>query len=201
MRHQTELTLMPAEVSALSSNWSGYVATGGTFTSVSGTWVVAHVSSMRPGADATWVGIGASGPDLIQAGTRATTTGDGTVAYEAWTEVLPEYSRATPLEVAPGNVIRVTVAEVHSGWWRITIDRALFQNEPSTHPSGELAADVQADATAIHTASRRSPGEALEDVVAPRRVDAGPSSRTRIMPILRVPSLVTVISILEFVGL
>src|SRR5438067_6974472 len=48
-----------------SQNWSGYAATGGTFTSVSGTWIVPSVSVTTAGADATWVGIGgATSTDL-----------------------------------------------------------------------------------------------------------------------------------------
>ena len=50
-------TSAAATVSSTSSNWSGYSATGGTFTSVTGTWTVPTVSATTAGADATWVGI------------------------------------------------------------------------------------------------------------------------------------------------
>src|SRR5580692_4075887 len=40
-------------------NWSGYVATDGTYTSVSGSWTVPTVTNASGDvADATWVGIG-----------------------------------------------------------------------------------------------------------------------------------------------
>src|SRR6185503_10225868 len=59
-----------------STNWSGYAATGGTYTSVTGTWTVPTVSATTAGADATWVGIGGiNSTDLIQAGTEATVSG------------------------------------------------------------------------------------------------------------------------------
>src|SRR2546427_4217339 len=59
----------PASVTSSSSNWSGYAASGGTFTSVTATWTVPTVSATSPGADATWVGIGGlESQDLIQAG-------------------------------------------------------------------------------------------------------------------------------------
>src|SRR5439155_19997725 len=48
----------PASVTSSSSNWSGYAATGGAFTSVSATLTVPTVASTSTGADATWVGIG-----------------------------------------------------------------------------------------------------------------------------------------------
>jgi hypothetical protein len=113
-------TTTPARIQDTSSNWSGYVATGGTYTSVTGTWIVPTVSATSSGADATWVGIGGvTGTDLIQAGTQATVTGSGAVTYSAWTEILPDYARPTPLEVNPGDSITVTITEQTSGVWLI----------------------------------------------------------------------------------
>ncbi|MGH2490342.1 MAG: G1 family glutamic endopeptidase [Candidatus Limnocylindria bacterium] len=115
-------TTTPARVSDTSSNWSGYVANGGTYTSVTGTWIVPTVSATSAGADATWVGIGGvTGTDLIQAGTQATVTGSGAVTYEAWTEILPDYSRTAPLQVSPGDSVTVTITEQSSGLWLIVM--------------------------------------------------------------------------------
>jgi hypothetical protein len=60
-----------------------------------------------------------TGTDLIQAGTQATVTGSGAVTYSAWTEILPDYARPTPLEVNPGDSITVTITEQTSGVWLI----------------------------------------------------------------------------------
>jgi hypothetical protein len=115
-------TTTPARISDTSSNWSGYVANGGTYTSVTGTWVVPQVGATTTGADATWVGIGGvTGTDLIQAGTQATVTGDGSVTYSAWTEILPDFSRTTPLEVTAGDTVTVTITEQSSGVWLIAM--------------------------------------------------------------------------------
>jgi hypothetical protein len=115
-------TTTPARISDTSSNWSGYVANGGTYTSVTGTWVVPQVGATTTGADATWVGIGGvTGADLIQAGTQATVTGDGSVTYSAWTEILPDFSRTTPLEVTAGDTVTVTITEQSSGVWLIVM--------------------------------------------------------------------------------
>jgi hypothetical protein len=112
----------PARITDTSSNWSGYVANGGTYTSVTGTWVVPQVAATTTGADATWVGIGGvTGTDLIQAGTQATVTGDGSVTYSAWTEILPDFSRTTPLQVAAGDTVTVTIAEQTNGVWLIVM--------------------------------------------------------------------------------
>src|SRR5207302_942885 len=81
-----------------SSNGSGYAATGGTFTAVSGAWTVPQVSATTAGLDATWVGIGGmTTNDLIQAGTQAMVSGRGGVQYEAWIELLPRSSQTVPL--------------------------------------------------------------------------------------------------------
>jgi len=115
-------TTTPARITDTSSNWSGYVANGGTYTSVTGTWIVPQVGATTTGADATWVGIGGvTGTDLIQAGTQATVTGDGSVTYSAWTEILPDYSRTAPLQVTAGDTVTVTITEQSSGVWLIVM--------------------------------------------------------------------------------
>jgi hypothetical protein len=107
-------------VKSTSRNWSGYAATGGTFTSVSGTWVVAKPDANVPGIDATWVGIGgANTTDLIQAGTEATVNGDGTVTYDAWTETLPQAVRTVSLTVTAGDTVSVSITEQSADNWLV----------------------------------------------------------------------------------
>jgi hypothetical protein len=114
-------TTTPAQTSDTSSNWSGYVANGGTYTSVTGTWIVPQVGATTTGADATWVGVGGiTGTDLIQAGTQATVAG-GSVSYEAWIEMLPESSRTVSLGVASGDSVTVSITEQSSGEWLIVM--------------------------------------------------------------------------------
>jgi len=110
-----------APTSSTSSNWSGYAASGGNFTSVTGTWNVPNVSATTSGADATWVGIGGLNTrDLIQAGTQATVSG-GTVEYQAWIEMLPAASRAVPLSVTAGDSVTVTLTQADASNWSIVI--------------------------------------------------------------------------------
>ena len=110
-----------ATISSTSRNWSGYVATSGkTYTSVSGTWVIAKPDPNVAGIDATWVGIGgANTTDLIQAGTEATVNGDGTVTYDAWTETLPQSTKSISLAVNAGDTVSVTITEQTTGVWLI----------------------------------------------------------------------------------
>jgi hypothetical protein len=107
-------TAVNSVVSSNSSyNWSGYQATGGTFTSVSGTWTIPAVASANSTeADATWVGIGGvTSHDLIQAGTQAVINGSGAPAYQAWYEMLPQATTQVPLTVSPGDSMSISLAQ------------------------------------------------------------------------------------------
>lgn len=105
-----------------SRNWAGYIATGGTFTSVSGTWAVPTVTpGTTVAADATWVGIGGvSARDLIQAGTDVIVE-SGQVTYTAWVETLPQAAQNVPLVVSPGDQVSVTISQQADGTWHVVI--------------------------------------------------------------------------------
>ena len=112
-------------VRGTSRNWSGYVATGGTFTSVSGTWIVPQPDPNVAGVDATWVGIGgANSTDLIQAGIEATVNPDGSIEYDAWTETLPQSTRTISLTVNGGDTVSVSIAEQSGGTWLVEMKNA-----------------------------------------------------------------------------
>jgi hypothetical protein len=112
----------PATITSSSSNWSGYVASGGTFTSVTGSWIVPTVSASASGADATWVGIGGlTSRDLIQAGTQAMVDGRGTVEYSSWIEMLPQSSRTVPLSVTAGDSVTVSITQKTGNDWLIAM--------------------------------------------------------------------------------
>jgi hypothetical protein len=106
----------------VSSNWAGYVAASGTFTSVGGSWIVPQAvdSNTNLSADATWVGIGGvSGTDLIQAGTQDIIQ-NGTSTYTAWYELLPASSVQVPLAVHPNDGITVSITQQSNGQWQIS---------------------------------------------------------------------------------
>jgi hypothetical protein len=106
-----------------SSNWAGYAARGGSFTSVSGTWTVPEIALDSPfGADAAWVGIGGlRSRDLIQAGTQQIVSGTGSVTYQAWVEKLPEVSRPVALAVLPGHTVSVSIDLQEADTWLISL--------------------------------------------------------------------------------
>jgi hypothetical protein len=71
------------------SNWSGYAETG-TFTGVSGTWIVPQVSRTTSATySSAWIGVdGFNNSDLIQTGTEEDYY-NGSAHYNAWWEILP----------------------------------------------------------------------------------------------------------------
>jgi hypothetical protein len=109
-----------------SSNWSGYVAAGGPFTAVAGTFNVPSLSAAPTRtATAEWVGIdgsSAADPSLIQAGVQETyDPSTNSTRWFAWWEILPEVETPIPLPVAAGNVVTVSINQMSAGLWRITV--------------------------------------------------------------------------------
>lgn len=110
-----------ANVTETSRNWSGYVATGGTFTSITGTWTVPQPSSSdHMAADAAWVGIGGvSSHDLIQSGTEDVVDNHGRITFSAFYELLPADAQLIPVEVNGGDSITVSISETSTNQWQI----------------------------------------------------------------------------------
>lgn len=117
-----------------STNWAGYAATGGKFTSVSGTWNVPAVSNAARGsADTVWVGIGGvKTSDLIQAGTQATTNSAGQTEYAAWYEMLPQTVQTMPVNIGANDSVTVSITQQASSQWLISFkdntSGATYQN-------------------------------------------------------------------------
>jgi hypothetical protein len=112
-------------ISDTTENWAGYVSTGGTYTTVSGSWTVPSVvAGAGPvAADATWIGIGGdTSSDLIQVGTQNVVE-DGQVTPGSFYEQLPNTSQAVPnLSVSAGDTITASIKEVATGEWSISIE-------------------------------------------------------------------------------
>jgi hypothetical protein len=108
-----------------SKNWSGYFATGGQFTSVSGTFNVPAVSPAATDADTSeWVGIdGANNTSLIQAGVEEFYSHSlNQVQVRAWWEILPAFEQFVPLTVSSGDQVTVAIGQQSNGSWLIQID-------------------------------------------------------------------------------
>jgi len=118
----------------ISRNWSGYTATGRSFTSVTGTWTVPHVvSSGRNAADATWVGIGGiQSSDLIQSGTQDLISKSGQVTHSAFIEMLPNVAQQIPVTINGGDSITVSVTERSTNQWQISFKDNTNAQQPYT---------------------------------------------------------------------
>jgi uncharacterized repeat protein (TIGR02543 family) len=116
-----------------SNNWTGYVDTGGTFSAVSGNWVVPTVTCTETTYASQWVGIdGWNGSDTVeQDGTETDCGGTNgtTPEYDAWYEMYGDdsvnggYEVELPTSsypVAPGNAMRGSVSYA-SGTWTLAI--------------------------------------------------------------------------------
>ncbi len=110
----------------VSSNWSGYVATGPgststtaspamSYTDVTGQWVQpkAVCTPGSPTSVAIWVGLGGyseTSQDLEQTGTSADCSESGQASYYIWYELVPADSvNVTSLKINPGDMIASVV--------------------------------------------------------------------------------------------
>jgi hypothetical protein len=123
--------------SAQSTDWSGLVDSGATFTAASGQWAVPAVQPTQAAtASATWVGLDGVGPvgsPVIQAGTAQESSG-GATSYFAWYEVYPDQAVLVG-SVSPGDQMKATIYQDSPGTW--TIDMADLTSGQST--SGEVS--------------------------------------------------------------
>ena len=109
-----------ARAGGFSSNWAGYVAETGYYTSVEATWTMpVSIPVGTASSNAEWIGIGGHGtPDLIQAGTLAIHQNGG-LTYYAWVEMLPLSAEFLHLQVRPGDSVTVSLQETSLNLWHL----------------------------------------------------------------------------------
>jgi Peptidase A4 family len=105
-----------------STNWSGYAATGGTYTSVTSKWVQPAVTCNGTTAYSSfWVGIdGDTSSTVEQTGTEADCNGS-TPVYSAWYEMYPKFPTNYSNPVAPGDHFTGTVTTDGKGNFTLTL--------------------------------------------------------------------------------
>jgi len=101
---------------SVSSNWSGYVATGPAFSGVSGSWTVPSTNCFGQAPQHTaasfWVGLGGALPTshkIEQIGTAAGCNTDGSANYYAWYELWPRRAVGLSLDIEPGDRMHASV--------------------------------------------------------------------------------------------
>jgi hypothetical protein len=105
-----------------STNWSGYAATGSTFSNVSATWV--EPAAICPGGSqysSSWVGLdGYASRTVEQTGTDSDCAGTAP-QYYAWWEIYPSPSVNIPKPVSAGDHMRASVTGTAAGSFTLTI--------------------------------------------------------------------------------
>ena len=92
-----------------STNWSGYAATGGTYTSVNSSWVEPAALCTAAGEAAFWVGLdGANDGTVEQTGTDSDCSG-GSPDYYGWYEMYPADPVYFTNPVSPGDSMSASV--------------------------------------------------------------------------------------------
>ena len=147
------------------TNWAGYVATGGgPYTSVTATWTVPNVScpaSASDGYSSQWIGIDGAVSDTVeQIGTYADCGGANatTASYGAWYEMLGDQAvnggaqvNLTPgsaYPVAAGDSMSATVSyDGISSVWTLTINDSTrpWLNPSTTHITWSAPEDASAE--------------------------------------------------------
>ncbi|MFJ9775072.1 G1 family glutamic endopeptidase [Kitasatospora sp. NPDC101157] len=134
-----------------SSNWAGYVSTGGKFTSVSADWVQPAVTCTDTDSwSAFWVGLDGDGSKTVeQIGTEADCSG-GSPVYSAWYEMFPSYPVDLRDPVEPGDHLTASVTTDGSGVFTLSLTdltRGWSRSVRKTLKSATLAsAEVIAEA-------------------------------------------------------
>jgi Peptidase A4 family len=105
-----------------SSNWAGYSATGGRFTSVSATWKQPSASCTSTTAYSSfWVGIDGDGSNTVeQLGTDADCS-SGAPVYYAWYEMYPKFPVNLSMAIHPGDTISASVTTDGAGSFTLSI--------------------------------------------------------------------------------
>jgi hypothetical protein len=97
-----------------STNWSGYSATGQTFTSVSASWTQPTAACTTTQTYSSfWVGLDGDGSNSVeQTGTDADCSAAGVPTYYAWYEMYPKFPvnlSPTTYPVSPGDHLTASV--------------------------------------------------------------------------------------------
>jgi Peptidase A4 family len=133
---------------AQSTNWSGYAATSGTYTSVSASWTepTGHCSSGSQ-YSSFWVGLdGYNSSSVEQTGSEVDCSGS-TPVYYSWYEMYPSPSHTYTNTVRPGDHFNATVTYTGSNRFSLFIQDTT-QGWSHTH-TGTLAGAPRSSAEVI----------------------------------------------------
>jgi hypothetical protein len=105
-----------------SSNWSGYSAINGRYTSVRANWTQPTAScTSQTTYSSFWVGLDGDGSSTVeQTGTSADCSG-GSPQYYAWYEMYPKFPVNLSIAIRPGDSMTGSVTSSGNGRFTLTI--------------------------------------------------------------------------------
>jgi hypothetical protein len=105
-----------------SSNWSGYAATGRTFTSVSASWTQPAVScGSQTTYSSFWVGLDGDGSNSVEQTGSEADCSSGRAVYSSWYEMYPKYPVNFSNAVSPGDHFTASVTYQGSGKFQLIL--------------------------------------------------------------------------------
>lgn len=133
--------------------WSGYVACGSTYTSVTATWVQPQVSCTSAGTVGIWVGLDGYGGSTVEQTGTSVSCATGTPQYSAWWEFYPADASFYNEPVYPGDTMVASVTYDGSDTYSLKITdvtRAWSQNTTLNAVAQNLSAEVIVEAETVN---------------------------------------------------
>jgi hypothetical protein len=144
-----------------STNWSGYAATGSTYTTVTSSWTEPAVSCTADGIVAFWIGLDGWGSSSVEQDGTGVDCSSGSPQPFAWWETYPanaiqEYNEP----VAAGDRLTSTVTYESSGRYDLVLSDSTegwTENNVVAKPSGASNASAEVIAEAVSSNSGVTP--------------------------------------------
>jgi hypothetical protein len=136
---------------ATSSNWAGWDNTGGTYTSVSASWVQPAVTCAKreTSYSSFWVGLDGDGSNSVEQTGSEADCNRGTPVYSSWYEFYPAYPVNYSNTVRPGDHFSASVTYSAGTYTLVLSDttQGWSHTTKGTAPSGlNASAEVIAEA-------------------------------------------------------
>lgn len=145
-----------APANLASFNWSGYVASGATYTKVTSTWIQPRTRCSTNGIVSFWVGLDGWGDQTVEQTGTGVDCRSGTPQYYAWWETYPTNSQQTyaATTVAPGDRITATVTVVGTQYTLTLVDGTQGWTRTNTAAApagaGNASAEIVAEAASVN---------------------------------------------------
>jgi hypothetical protein len=144
-----------------STNWSGYAATGSTYTTVTSSWTEPSVSCTADGIVAFWIGLDGWGSTSVEQDGTGVDCSSGSPQAFAWWETYPansiqEYNKP----VAAGDRLTSTVTSESGGRYDMVLTDSTegwTENNVVAGPSGASNASAEVIAEAVSSNSGVTP--------------------------------------------